>query len=102
MLTGFAHNVQQLYAARFPFNIEAGFAPGMLLYLTYWFRQREQPHAVGLYLSGTNCNRFGRTYFRVHLTTSVGWAQQLAMAPDIGGPRYSLRVHDLFSVAQPS
>src|SRR4029079_7410909 len=30
---------------------EAGFAPGMLLYLTYWFPRREQARAVGLYLA---------------------------------------------------
>jgi hypothetical protein len=42
---------QQLYAARFLLGL-AEFAPGMLLYLTYWFRQREQAQAVGLYLSG--------------------------------------------------
>jgi ACS family tartrate transporter-like MFS transporter len=53
MLTGFAQNVSQLYVARFLLGLaEAGFAPGMLLYLTYWFRQREQAQAVGLYLSG--------------------------------------------------
>lgn len=41
------------YVARFLLGLaEAGFAPGMLLYLTYWFRQREQAQAVGLYLSG--------------------------------------------------
>jgi len=53
VLTGFVHSVQQLYAVRFLLGLaEAGFAPGMLLYLTYWFRQREQAQAVGLYLSG--------------------------------------------------
>ena len=53
MLTGFAQNVSQLYVTRFLLGLaEAGFAPGMLLYLTYWFRQREQAQAVGLYLSG--------------------------------------------------
>jgi len=53
VMTGFVRNVQQLYAARFLLGLaEAGFAPGMLLYLTYWFRQREQAQAVGLYLSG--------------------------------------------------
>src|SRR6266478_5423327 len=52
-LTGLVHSVQQLYAARFLLGFaEAGFAPGMLLYLTYWFRQRERAQAVGLYLSG--------------------------------------------------
>jgi len=53
MLTGFAQSVFQLSVARFLLGLaEAGFAPGMLLYLTYWFRQREQAQAVGLYLSG--------------------------------------------------
>jgi MFS transporter, ACS family, tartrate transporter len=52
-LTGFVHSVEHLYVLRFLLGLaEAGFAPGMLLYLTYWFRQREQAQAVGLYLSG--------------------------------------------------
>jgi MFS transporter, ACS family, tartrate transporter len=53
VLSGFVQNVYQFYVVRFLLGLaEAGFAPGMLLYLTYWFRQREQAHAVGLYLSG--------------------------------------------------
>jgi ACS family tartrate transporter-like MFS transporter len=53
VLGGFVHGVHQLYGVRFLLGLaEAGFAPGMLLYLTYWFRQREQAQAVGLYLSG--------------------------------------------------
>jgi MFS transporter, ACS family, tartrate transporter len=52
-LTGLAQSVHQLYVARFLLGLaEAGFAPGMLLYLTYWFRQQDQAHAVGLFLSG--------------------------------------------------
>ena len=53
VLGGFVHSVHQMYVVRFLLGLaEAGFAPGMLLYLTYWFRQREQAQAVGLYLSG--------------------------------------------------
>jgi ACS family tartrate transporter-like MFS transporter len=53
VLGGFVHSVHQMYVVRFLLGLaEAGFAPGMLLYLTYWFRQREQARAVGLYLSG--------------------------------------------------
>ena len=53
VLTGFVRSVQQLYTMRFLLGLaEAGFAPGMLLYLTYWFRQRDQAQTVGLYLSG--------------------------------------------------
>jgi ACS family tartrate transporter-like MFS transporter len=51
--TGFVHSVHQLYIVRFLLGLaEAGFAPGMVLYLTYWFRQRDQAQAVALYLSG--------------------------------------------------
>jgi ACS family tartrate transporter-like MFS transporter len=53
VLTGFVQSVHQVYVLRFLLGLaEAGFAPGMLLYLTYWFRQREQAQAVALYLSG--------------------------------------------------
>ena len=53
VLSGFVHSVYQFYVVRFLLGLaEAGFASGMLLYLTYWFRQREQAQAVGLYLSG--------------------------------------------------
>src|SRR6202047_2387553 len=38
MLAGFAQNVSQLYVARFLLGMaEAGYFPGMVLYLTYWF-----------------------------------------------------------------
>ena len=43
MLTGFVRNVHQLYVVRFLLGLaEAGSYPGIVLYLTYWFRQREQ------------------------------------------------------------
>ena len=42
LATGFAQSAMQLYVARFLLGIaEAGFFPGILLYLTYWFRQRD-------------------------------------------------------------
>src|SRR5258708_16133469 len=50
-LTGFAHTVHQLYVVRFLLGLaEAGYFPGIVLYLTYWFRQREQPQPVALFL----------------------------------------------------
>jgi MFS family permease len=52
MLTGFVHSAPQLYAARFLLGIgEAGFYPGIVLYLTYWFRQREQARALALFFA---------------------------------------------------
>src|SRR5437867_1626806 len=53
MLTGFVHTVQQLYAVRFLLGLaEAGSYPGIVLYLTYWFRQREQAQAIALVIVG--------------------------------------------------
>src|SRR5262249_38713259 len=52
VLTGFVRNAPQLYAARFLLGVaEAGFYPGILLYLTYWFRQREQAQMIALFMA---------------------------------------------------
>ena len=53
MLTGFVHNVHQLYIVRFLLGLaEAGYYPGVVLYLTYWFRQRDRAIAISLVLVG--------------------------------------------------
>lgn len=53
VMTGMAHNPYQLYAARFLLGVaEAGFFPGIVLYLTYWFRQREQAQVIAWFLTG--------------------------------------------------
>jgi ACS family tartrate transporter-like MFS transporter len=52
MLSGFARTVHQLYAVRFLLGLaEAGYFPGILLYLTYWFRHRQLAHTVALFLT---------------------------------------------------
>jgi len=52
-LTGFVSTVHQLYSMRFLLGLaEAGYFPGILLYLTYWFPQREQARAIALLLTG--------------------------------------------------
>src|SRR5260370_13270038 len=52
MLTGLVQSVHQLYAVRFLLGLaEAGYFPGIALYLTYWFRQREQARALALLIA---------------------------------------------------
>jgi ACS family tartrate transporter-like MFS transporter len=52
-LTGFVHSAHQLYAARFALGLaEAGYFPGIVLYLGYWFRQREKAQAIAVILIG--------------------------------------------------
>ena len=47
------HTIHQLYIVRFLLGLaEAGYFPGIVLYLTYWFRQRERAQAVALFLTG--------------------------------------------------
>jgi MFS transporter, ACS family, tartrate transporter len=53
VLTGFVRTVHQLYIARFVLGLaEAGYFPGIILYLTYWFRRREQAQSIGLFMAG--------------------------------------------------
>jgi MFS transporter, ACS family, tartrate transporter len=56
-LTGLVQSVHQLYAARVLLGFaEAGYYPGIVLYLTYWFRQREQARMLALFLTGFAVN----------------------------------------------
>jgi len=50
MLGGFAQRSAHLYLVRFLLGVaEAGYFPGIMLYLTYWFRQRQLAQAVALF-----------------------------------------------------
>lgn len=53
-LSGIVHNVHQLYIVRFLLGVaEAGYFPGIILYLTYWFPRREQARAFALLIMAT-------------------------------------------------
>ena len=53
-LTGFARTAIHLYTLRFLLGVaEAGYFPGIVLYLTYWFSQRRLAHAVALLCCGS-------------------------------------------------
>jgi len=50
-LGGFARNVTDLYILRFLLGVaEAGYFPGVTLYLTYWFPERERGRSMALFL----------------------------------------------------
>jgi ACS family tartrate transporter-like MFS transporter len=52
-LTGFVHSAHQLLVARFALGLaEAGYFPGITLYLGYWFRQREKAQAIAVIMIG--------------------------------------------------
>jgi len=52
MLTGFAKTASHVYMLRFLLGVaEAGYFPGIVLYLTYWFRQKQLAQSVALFLT---------------------------------------------------
>lgn len=51
ILTGFVQSATHLYILRFLLGVaEAGFFPGIILYLTYWFRESERGRATAILL----------------------------------------------------
>jgi ACS family tartrate transporter-like MFS transporter len=53
ILTGFARTATHLYILRFLLGVaEAGYVPGMYLYLTYWFPKRQLAHAIAIFNAG--------------------------------------------------
>jgi MFS transporter, ACS family, tartrate transporter len=52
MMTAFVQTAVHLYIVRFLLGLaEAGYFPGIILYLTYWFRQRQLAHNLALFLT---------------------------------------------------
>jgi MFS transporter, ACS family, tartrate transporter len=50
----FINSTTTFYIARFFLGVaEAGFYPGVILYLTYWFPDKERAHTVALFATGT-------------------------------------------------
>jgi sugar phosphate permease len=53
ILTGFIHTPRQFYVARLLVGIsEASFFPGIIVYLTHWFRQSDRAKAIGIFYIG--------------------------------------------------
>jgi MFS transporter, ACS family, tartrate transporter len=53
ILTGFVHTATQFYVARFLVGVaEASFFPGVIVYLTHWFRLSDRAKAIGFFYTG--------------------------------------------------
>jgi len=72
--TGFVRSVPQLYVARFLLGLaEAGFFPGVILYLTYWFRRREAAQAIALFMTA---QPVGAPLSGLILDLCTGWGSE--------------------------
>jgi ACS family tartrate transporter-like MFS transporter len=79
ILTGFVHTAGQFYAARFFLGVaESSFFPGMIVYLTHWFRLRERSRAIAcLYAAVPAASLIGSPVagwlLGVHWRLLAGW-----------------------------
>ena len=74
MVTAFATDALQLAVLRFVLGVaEAGFFPGILLYLTYWFRERELAKAVALLMTALAISTIVGAPVSTWILDSVHW-----------------------------
>lgn len=78
-LVGWVHTPGQFYVARFFLGIaEAGFFPGIIVYLTHWFRREDRAKAVAAFMTAVPLsNIFGSPLagqiLRIHWFGLQGW-----------------------------
>ena len=54
ILTAFVHTAREFYAARFLVGLaEASFFPGVIVYLTHWFRLNDRAKAIAFFLAAS-------------------------------------------------
>jgi ACS family tartrate transporter-like MFS transporter len=88
ILTGFVHSAGQFYAARFFLGAaEATFFPGMIVYLTHWFRLRERSGAIAcLYAAVPTASLVGAPIagwlLGVHWPWLAGWRWLFILVSD--------------------
>jgi len=74
MLTAFVTDAFQIAILRFVLGVaEAGFFPGILLYITYWFRGKEQAKAVGLLMTALAISTIVGAPVSTWILDSVHW-----------------------------
>jgi MFS transporter, ACS family, tartrate transporter len=79
ILTGFVHSAREFYAARFLLGAaESSFFPGMIVYLTHWFRLRDRSWAIAcLYAAVPTASLVGSPIagwlLGVHWLRLAGW-----------------------------
>lgn len=79
ILTGFIRSAQQFYLARFFLGVaEASFFPGMIVYLTHWFRSSDRAKAIGFFYAAVPAasvvgSLMANWLLEVHWSGIAGW-----------------------------
>lgn len=75
IITAWAQNAAHLYILRFLLGVaEAGFFPGIILYITYWFRAKEQARAFALFMTALAASNIVGAPVSTWIMDHVHWA----------------------------
>jgi MFS transporter, ACS family, tartrate transporter len=78
-LTGLIHTAGQFYWARFVLGVaEAGFFPGLIVYLTHWYRDEDRARAIGWFMSAIPISQIlgapiSAALMKIHWFGYSGW-----------------------------
>ncbi|MGG1396795.1 MFS transporter [Bacillus salipaludis] len=74
VITGFVQSATHLYILRFLLGIaEAGFFPGIIMYLTVWFRAKEQATTVALFTAAIPVSYIIGAPFSTWILDHISW-----------------------------
>lgn len=79
MVTGFVHTEKQFYIVRFLLGAaEAGFFPGIIVYISHWFRYQDRAKAVAYLMTGVSVSNIigsplSGLIMKVHWLGIAGW-----------------------------
>ena len=78
-LTGFIHNAQEFYWLRFVLGIaEAGFVPGIIVYLSHWYRPQDRGKAIAIFFAAIPASAviggpLSAIFLKFHWLGYAGW-----------------------------